>query len=1234
MSTLYLGTDQIALAERLASLLDDEARTGDMFRPVTIVVPNRYLGKWLRLWLARTRGIAINLRFLYLEQALWELLREQDPRPHDRPLELIDQEGYRLMVLSVLLEENGPHELEPLRQYIQGDGPAGRDTERRAWQLADRLARLIRDYEYHRQDALIQKWLRRELGYPAADAVAHIEKSQREVFHQIIKLPDGKREKLCAATNKLHKTLPQYAMEMMELAPPVKAGPRPTIHLFGTTQISTLHLRALRWLGERYDLRLYHLSPLVGLLPSSLTQESLRELSGRFEQTTVNELLRPWGRAGLESLCPLAALIGDPFCVELLPPLSSKVSVSGLRVLSRLQDHLLNRSPPAAPRVPQDTSLQMVACPGVEREVETVYNSILYNLQHTPDLKQTDVAVLVTDMPRYRPVLQAVFEREPRRLHYNLADLSAAGASAFGRALVGLLDLALESFTRSRVFEVLLNPCVLARLRVDRSRATTWLAWAEALGIYHSWDAQDKKERGYGSSPLFGWQLALRRLRLGRLMDAAPLDEDGPAPNFQGVLPYADLAAGDKEELDAFCRAVEGLLPALGRLRKQHATGSAWAGTLQQLVQNFLAVPADRPEEAQVRDRIAGVIDQLRTLDKLSRVPPALTLALVREIVQDSLEAIEGAKGEYLTGGVTISALQPLRPVPFRILYVLGLGEDVFPGSNRLPSYDLRSVQRSAGDIRPAEQNRYLFLEALLAARDKIYLLYPCHELQRDQELHPCVPLTQLRRFLEQQVIDGEFKTARVPLSGLDRCYVSPQNTAITDVLVNYNDTERLLGLAQAREFGEVQVNAGLAPRLEGWLAESRKDFAVEAATGNVAAVPTISLRELARFLRCPADAALRRHLHLVEDDAIDPEDDEPFLTTALRAACLIRQSLSGFIARATKNGVAQALEEWPRRFDELFEEGRLRCQAPDGAFGEIDHQALARELANRIGGDAGLADFLQRHQSIPLVGPLLIGESFAPINARERFPALRIPFSDGGATLFQPAEARLVGTLPLAWRSDDALETLVVSGGGKEISPSELCRFMLEPWLFYVALRAGAEALPGGVSGRDWLGNRRFLLHVAHTGGIATYTYTAGAISPTEAERYLRALAEDLLDRASFDLLPFELIVKDRELAKAFSVRDGEAAGSAEAYAERLDELVAQDRDSEHPAFWYSELLELADPRVPADALEKVQRRLTLLARGLAPKQPKPKRKARDRDSAGSRPRPARRPGGVGRNG
>src|SRR4029077_10650792 len=103
-------------------------------------------------------------------------------------------------------------------------------------------------------------------------------------------------------------------------------------------------------------------------------------------------------------------------------------------VLLRLQKILLHEAA-FAHKLPQDRSLQIVGCPGRTREVETAYHSILHNLQQDRTLQSSDVAVLVTDMEKYRPLIQAVFDRPPRRISYSLLDYSAAGTSIFGKAV-------------------------------------------------------------------------------------------------------------------------------------------------------------------------------------------------------------------------------------------------------------------------------------------------------------------------------------------------------------------------------------------------------------------------------------------------------------------------------------------------------------------------------------------------------------------------------------------------------------------------------------------------------------------------------------------------------------------------------------------------------------------------------------------------------------------------------
>lgn len=1196
MSTLYLGTDSETLAGKLAELL--QAKDRDPFIPVTIVLPNRYLGKWLKLWLARRLGLAFNLRFLYLENALWEWLRSVDPRSHPSEPELLDHDSYRLMVLALLWEENAGPELAAVQGYVQRASRAARASWRRSWHLADRLARFIRDYEYHRQDALIQHWLKGELGYPQeSPSTIRLERSQREIFQRITRLPDGKRALLEQATGRVLKTLPQYAMEVMECVGPASlAEKREMVHLFAITQISELHIRTLHWLSGHRDVRLYHLNPVSRVANASGPD---------------SRLIESWGKAGAESYYLAAQLLTppNPFHREYLASSRKETPT----VLGRLHEHLCaTGDQPVSDPVPQDASLQIVSCPGIYREVETVYQSILHNLQISPKLKQTDIGVLVTDLGKYRPVLQAVFEREPRRLHYNLANFSAAGLSVFGQALVGFLDLALESFTREQVFAVLLNPCVLAKLGVDRRQALTWLTWAQQLGIYHGWDRPDKEERGYPATRQFSWRLGLQRLRLGRIMEAAGEDNDTPAPRFQDVIPYADLASGDKAELNAFCRAVEGLLPCLAKLRNFQGTAAQWAGEVRRLVQHFLAVPEDLPEEEQVRDRLALSLAQLANLDRLQApgAPPLkLPLALVREFVQENLEALEGIKGEVLTGGVTIAPMPSLRYVPFRILYILGLGEDLFPGSNAIPSFDLRACERRPGDIHPAENNRFLFLESLLAARDKVYLLYTGRDLERDQELQPAVPLTQLRRYLEDHVVGQKFEIARVPLSGWDGKYLETASAA-SDILVNYNESERLLALEEARSQGILALDDRGLAELTRRRQKARPAFQMPAGPGRPAQtlVPTITLGELKRFLLCPAEACLRRHLHVQEEKEFDTQDNEPFWTDALGEHELVTATLERFVLRAVRAGVEAARGEWRAGFGQRYEEWGLRSRAPEGAFAEVDRAGLEATLEERISGSGGLADFLQRRQADSFAGPILLGESPTPVGALWHFPALTL---DIGANLYFPSQARLVGACRLAWRTPKAFEILILTNKKPDKNiQTELSKHLLEPVLFWLALRAGREAGPLGLSSAQWLEDLPLRVHLTHQEGIASFAYP-GNMSGDKARTYLTGLAADLLNPNSFDLLPFEVLVQFEEFRNAYQIEDKDFWKGSRSYQRRLQDFLDQDREKEgFSQYRWTPLLELAKAKVPADALSKVRRRFRIL--DIGPKRNRKRAQAR----------------------
>jgi hypothetical protein len=594
---------------------------------------------------------------------------------------------------------------------------------------------------------------------------------------------------------------------------------------------------------------------------------------------------------------------------------------------------------------------------------------------------------------------------------------------------------------------------------------------------------------------------------------------------------------------------------------------------------------------------LLDALDQLPLWDRLGK--DKLPLSLVREFVHDQLDAIAGRHGDYVAGGVTIAALRQMRPTPFSILYILGLGEDIFPGSDRLSSVDLRDVGRVPGDVRPAELARFQFLEALLATRKKIYLLYNNRDVQKDQDLLPAVPVVQLERYLSRHVLTTDFEGTTVPLHDHDPAVLTRPMSGAHDIGCHVSETDRLLAVAQAKEDHTVVLDIYQEGEFKERLKRRQPDFSLPSGTAAGPEAASVTIKELRDFLGNPALAALKRHLHLDEVDEDDNEspDDEPLVSSFFTSLRITKQVLQGLVLDWARGSLEEALRLWPERFDQLYEEEGLRCRTPADGFGAADQNFLRAELAERINGS--LADFLRQREPDAFCGPVLLGTSPTPVGARRRFPALtlNLPRIVPGRNL---THVRVSGHQPLVWADADRFEILVLTNK-KELKSEKLSRYLFEPVLFYLALLANADALQNEPSARDWLRSRRLCVHVSCKHDLHSYDYD---LAVEEAAAYLGDLSADFFDPTAFDLLPFELIAGDGkkpgQLCDAYIAADEDAAEPAD-YAERLEEEIAGARENDFGGYRHSPLLDLAKATVPPDAWAKIRRRFRLLDRGPA---------------------------------
>ena len=197
---------------------------------------------------------------------------------------------------------------------------------------------------------------------------------------------------------------------------------------------------------------------------------------------------------------------------------------------------------------------------------------------------------------------------------------------------------------------------------------------------------------------------------------------------------------------------------------------------IRRLIHRFLQVPEDRPaEESKCATRSSPLSIASSFVGRAARIGLSLPLSLVREYLAGQIRDLAGRHNTLLTagGGSPSPRLRPERPIPFALVYLVGMGADHFPGTPFLSPLDLQSAQRQPGDVLPVEHQRFALLETILATRRRLVITYNERDLQRDQERQPAVPVLQLKRYLEKNVTDGPFRVGSACLLAHDTRYLA-----------------------------------------------------------------------------------------------------------------------------------------------------------------------------------------------------------------------------------------------------------------------------------------------------------------------------------------------------------------------------------------------------------------------------------------------------------------------------
>ncbi|HXI59103.1 MAG TPA: exodeoxyribonuclease V subunit gamma [Polyangia bacterium] len=1163
-----------ALNERLA-----EARaqpSASLFEPTHLVIPNRHVETYVKLGVARALGVAANIQTRFLRGFLADVARQNVSG--GGAVEIIDRRQIQGELLALLHDDRflASRDLGPVRDYLTAAGTAADAVDLRRYQMSAQLASLFDDYAFSRPE-MLHAWREGRLA-EGPDLV--MQRWQRELWLGIFgrggTLPtrsrrDGRPRLTLAAL------FDQPSAEPLRLPP--------AVHIFGISYVARLYRRIFSALAQSTELHIYALNPCREFwedleiaarkprggasrrkFPPRRSPEQLTlGVGATMEQRAApdddgdeNPLLTLWGRPGRDNIKLLNQLSDCNFEARFRDPLAATGAATPT-VLRQVQKDVLDRVPArtAADRLAlRDDSVTIFACPDPRRELETIAAEI-WRLVRAGDqttdaatpgaprpLAFNDIAVLVPgpNAAARLALTSAVFE-EASQLPHSVADLPMDADSRVAEAIELLLALPLGPLGRQDLLRLAMHPVVAGRFPGVDARG--WLQLCDDLGIVHGADHQDHAGT-YIDRDVFNWDQGLRRLALGAFISGPRSGEqrlfDAGADRY---LPE-ELPAQAQESATRFSLLVRSLLADARHARTARLSLPDWMAFLRAAIARTITARDPADQAALMR-----CLAELQPLEEMAAPDLLVGYRVACELARSALDGLTARRGQSLADGVTVSSFLPMRAVPFRAIFIAGLGEGEFPAAERTAPLDLRVQAPKPGDVSAREQDQYMFLEALLCARERLYCSYVA-----------CDPLTGEPRAPSSVLIDL--------LATLDSGYWAPGTrdtvTRRPPLRRHEDDDVRAVFPAAERErtaaaLGD-DLKAALVPpdgqasSLSGGprpeLAQVRRHLDAEAwrrvgaalgwmappaplAAGETAAVAsklTLSTAQLRRFLECPLQGSTAVLLRLQEaDDGVEAafREDEDFDPPARAVVGFLRELFAGALQDQATAGVGAAAlnEALGRAYDASAERKVLDGTLPLGAFGAVMRRRHLQILNGWLEGVRRLVG-----DDVPPAARLFFGhaDEHAAVPRASIREAITLDVPVGGAaeataatsTPTRTVRVSIHGRCELAAEHNGERLTLLLPTSVDKKDDGRDQREFLRAFIDHVMVAAAGDgpARP----------TRALICRPVLTTRDRLPEVVFAPLAPAAAREYLQAVLTDLLSGVHDYLLPWEAVLSWRK--------------------------------------------------------------------------------------------------------
>ncbi len=855
------------------------------FDKEVIVVQSPGMERWISMELALRHGVCANMEFPFPNAFMNDVLGKAFPDLTGQPFFEPDIMTWRIMeILPSLISRPG---FESLMTYLED-----KQGSLKLFQLSERIADTFDQYMLFRPD-MVLKWDRGEEDH-----------WQAVLWRKLLK---GHEAEHRAALGKAFVKLLKKPSTQWDDFPE-------RVSVFGISTLPRFYIQVFSSISRFTQVNLFLMNPCMEYWGDIFSDWEIKRAADKGQMNlfeaedlhmeTGNSLLVSMGKLGREFF----DLINEFECEDI----QSFEDSGENSLLTCIQSDILNLRERNGEQddkitVPEDdTSIRIHSCHSPMREVEVLRDNLLEMFENDPELRPKDILVMAPDIEAYAPYIQAVFDMpvdSPERIPFSIADQSVKKEGRIIDTFLAITRLGAGRFSAFQVMNILESRAVQQRFGLSEEDVELVRNWIEDTRIRWGIDGTNRSEMGLPDISENTWKSGLERLLLGYAMQGRE------ESMFAGVLPFDNMEGSDTTVLGNFLEFTEQLFSQVKTL-DQSRTLEEWSATLKSLLETFFQPDGDLEPEAHI---IRRILNDLAEEQRISGFNETVDMDVIRCLLEQRFEK-EGFGFGFISGYVTFCAMLPMRSIPFKVICLVGMNSDSYPRQSKPLGFDLMEKNPRKGDRSRRNDDRYLFLEAVLSARKTLYISHVGQSIRDNTVVPPSVLVSEMLDYIEQGF---EVKEQKIHERIITKHRLQPFSTEYfkgDGTLFSYSreNFEAAGCFTKSRILPEPFISKGLAESGDEW--------------------KSVDVDALCSFYINPARFLLNKRLGIYFDEGAPAlQETEPFEVSGLEryflTQGLVERSLSGF------------------ELKDSFHLIRAAGLLPHGSVGESTYESLSREI-------------------------------------------------------------------------------------------------------------------------------------------------------------------------------------------------------------------------------------------------------------------------------------------------